>query len=183
MHQTSALYDPRNHQSPSQREAIKDALQRRMRLKAAVAARKQKAAEVHIRKIVPAKPNYSVMWFYNLVFETERKLPAILAEAKKMKAPKVGEIQNAVSNFYGVKVHDLTSARRTGELIHPRQVAVYLAKTLTPHSYPEIGRRFGNRDHTTMLYSFRKIDKMIKSSADVRDEVNAITKSLGVALA
>jgi hypothetical protein len=70
---------------------------------------------------------------------------------------RVGEIQVAVCEAYGISLVDLTSARRTAKLVLPRQVAMYLAKVMTGRSLPEIGRRFGGRDHTTVLHAIRKI--------------------------
>lgn len=69
----------------------------------------------------------------------------------------VARIKAAVGNYYGVDVIDITSNRRTAEVVKPRQVAMYLAKTLTTRSLSEIGRFFGRRDHTTILHGVRKI--------------------------
>ena len=63
----------------------------------------------------------------------------------------IDEIQNKVSNYYNIKIDDLVSSRRLRSFARPRQVAMYLAKKLTTRSLPEIGRKFGGRDHTTVI--------------------------------
>ena len=63
-------------------------------------------------------------------------------------------------SHYNVSKHDLLSARRTRAIVRPRQIAMYLAKTMTPRSFPEIGKRFGGRDHTTVLHAVRKVEEL-----------------------
>src|SRR5205807_9619753 len=74
---------------------------------------------------------------------------------------KIEEIQRIVARQYNVSRADLLSSRRTANVVRPRQVAMYLAKTLTLRSLPEIGRRFGGRDHTTVLHAVRKIENLV----------------------
>ena len=71
------------------------------------------------------------------------------------KRVKIEDIQRVVARQYNVSRSDLLSSRRTANVVRPRQVAMYLAKTLTLRSLPEIGRRFGGRDHTTVLHAVR----------------------------
>ncbi len=73
---------------------------------------------------------------------------------------RVDLIQKVVAREYGITVEDILSARRTRAIVLPRQVAMFLAKTMTPRSLPDIGRRFGDRDHTTVIHGVRKIEKM-----------------------
>lgn len=75
----------------------------------------------------------------------------------------MAEIQERVCDFYGIRKADLISARRAREIVHPRQVAMYLAKHLTPWSLPAIGRRFGGRDHSTVHHAIHKIEAMRKT--------------------
>lgn len=72
----------------------------------------------------------------------------------------IQEIQRAVSSHYNVSRVDILSARRTWNIVRPRQIAMYLARRLTLRSFPEIGRRFGGRDHTTVLHAVRKIEAL-----------------------
>lgn len=70
----------------------------------------------------------------------------------------VRQIQKTVAEFYNISTAELLAARRTAEIVGPRHVAMYLAKMMTKHSYPEIGRMFAGRDHTTVLHAIRSIE-------------------------
>lgn len=85
--------------------------------------------------------------------------------------PLIRDIQEAVAEFYGFSIIDLHSQRRDFPLARVRQVAMYLAKTLTEKSMPEIGRRFGGRDHTTIHHAVRKIGNLIKTDHELADEI------------
>jgi hypothetical protein len=85
--------------------------------------------------------------------------------------PKVADIRRAVCKFYGRTEVELSSPRRTADLVYPRQVAMYLAKTLTVQSLPEIGRRFGMRDHTTVMHAVRKLSVRILKDENLAHEV------------
>ena len=82
-----------------------------------------------------------------------------LIRPQEPKRVKIEDIQRVVARQYNVSRSDLLSSRRTANVVRPRQVAMYLAKTLTLRSLPEIGRRFGGRDHTTVLHAVRKIER------------------------
>jgi chromosomal replication initiation ATPase DnaA len=88
--------------------------------------------------------------------------------------PPILRIQRAVCSYYGITRVDLISSRRTANLIMPRHIAMYLAKTLTLCSLPEIGRRFGGRDHTTIISAIRKIDDLKLSDGRVASDVAAL---------
>ena len=79
--------------------------------------------------------------------------------------PRVADIRKVVAEIAGVEDNDLLSGRRTRAVVRPRQVAMYIAKTVTSRSLPEIGRRFGGRDHTTVLHAVRKV-AMLRSIGD-----------------
>jgi chromosomal replication initiator protein len=70
------------------------------------------------------------------------------------------------------------SSRRTANVVRPRQVAMYLAKILTLRSLPEIGRRFGGRDHTTVLHAVRKIEALAANDSALADEIEALKRQL-----
>lgn len=76
-----------------------------------------------------------------------------------------------VCAHYSVTRREINSQRRTEDVVRPRQVAMYLAKALTPLSYPDIGRRLGGRDHTTILHAVKKIEKLIKSDRYLYAEI------------
>lgn len=92
--------------------------------------------------------------------------------------PTIAAIQRAVAARYGVTVDELTSHRRTGKLVLPRQVAMYLAKMLTQRTLPEIGRRFDGRDHTTVLHGIRKIERLIGTDTDLAQLVAELSTDL-----
>ncbi len=82
----------------------------------------------------------------------------------------ISRILAAVAAHYDVEVAEILAHRRTAHLVIPRQVAVYLAKALTGRSLPDIGRRFGGRDHTTILHGVRKIAALMQRDADLARE-------------
>lgn len=91
-------------------------------------------------------------------------------------------IQRVVADFFNMKVSDLRAKRRNRSVAHPRQIAMYLIRTLTSHSLPEIGEYFGGRDHTTVLHSFNKIDKEVEEKPETRravDELKDLLKKVG----
>ena len=92
---------------------------------------------------------------------------------------KIEDILKTVSRHFGVSKGDILSQRRHRSVVWPRQIGMYLAKQLTSRSLPEIGRRFGNRDHTTVLHAIRKIEGEINASARLKDEIEELKKLLG----
>lgn len=90
----------------------------------------------------------------------------------------IDNIQKTVAEYYKLKVADLMSKRRTRSVARPRQVAMALAKELTNHSLPEIGDRFGGRDHTTVLHACRKVAELRESSADIREDYKNLLRLL-----
>ena len=89
----------------------------------------------------------------------------------------VDAIQKRVASHYGIRVSDMFSARRARDIARPRQVAMYLAKTLTSLSYPEIGRQFGGRDHTTVMHAVRTVESHIETNPEISEDVQLL-KSL-----
>lgn len=90
----------------------------------------------------------------------------------------VGAIIAMVAEHYDVAPEEILAHRRTAHLVIPRQVAMYLAKLLTTHSLPELGRRFAGRDHTTILHAVRKVTALIGKDADLADEVAELAGEL-----
>ncbi len=91
---------------------------------------------------------------------------------------KIEDILRIISRHYGVSKGDLLSQRRHRSVVWPRQIGMYLAKQLTHRSLPEIGRRFGGRDHTTVLHAIRKIDGLLSGDTRLRDELEELKKLL-----
>lgn len=87
-------------------------------------------------------------------------------------------IQKKVADYYQIRLADLHGVRRTRTIARPRQVAMYLAKQLTTRSYPEIGRSFGGRDHTTVIHAVRTIDALMEKDGQLRDDVRLLNNML-----
>ncbi len=87
-------------------------------------------------------------------------------------------IKEVVCAHYGISHDDLTCHRRQAVLVLPRQVAMYLAKTLTSRSYPEISRMFGGRDHTTLMYAVRKIEALIAADPALAETIRVLTAKI-----
>lgn len=92
------------------------------------------------------------------------------------KKVRIEDIQRVVGRHYNVSKTELLSNRRTRTIVKPRQVAMYLSKTMTPRSLPEIGRRFGGRDHTTVLHAVRKIEGLSESDNTLAQELELLKR-------
>lgn len=90
----------------------------------------------------------------------------------------IDEIQRKVCDNYGLRMSDMQSARRARTIARPRQVAMYLAKQMTARSLPEIGRKFGGRDHTTVMHAIRKIEELMNQDSMFNDEVSLIRRAI-----
>ena len=90
----------------------------------------------------------------------------------------VEEIQRKVAEHYTIRLSDMIGPKRVRTFARPRQVAMYLAKRLTNRSLPEIGRRFGGRDHTTVMHGVRRIEGLISSDSQIADDIDMLTRML-----
>ena len=90
----------------------------------------------------------------------------------------ISEIQAKVAEYYRLPRGDMVSARRGRSVARPRQVAMYLSRMLTPRSLPEIGRRFGNRDHTTVIHALRTIEALRLDDAELECDLRRLTARL-----
>jgi chromosomal replication initiator protein len=123
-----------------------------------------------------------------LFARAEARLPTLsLDEAQAILRPHlkgverrvtVDEIQKLVAEHFGLKQVDLLSERRTRAVARPRQIAMHLAKSLTTKSYPDIGRRFGGRDHTTVLHAVRTIERLIGEDPAIARDVETLGRKL-----
>ena len=92
------------------------------------------------------------------------------------KSINVESIQNLVASYFNLNLQEMLSPRRSRVLARPRQIAMYLAKQHTSNSLPDIGRKFSNRDHTTVIHAVKKIDELIKKDNEIRQSVLEIKK-------
>src|SRR6185437_3970807 len=90
----------------------------------------------------------------------------------------IDEIQKKVAEHFNIKMAEMTSARRARIVARPRQVAMYLAKQLTPRSLPEIGRKFGGRDHTTVMHAVKKIEELTAADRALGEDVELLRRML-----
>jgi chromosomal replication initiator protein len=90
----------------------------------------------------------------------------------------IEEIQKRVAEHYDIRMTDMSSARRARAVARPRQVAMYLAKQLTSRSLPEIGRKFGNRDHTTVMHAVSRISELMQTDASFAEDVELLRRML-----
>ncbi len=101
-----------------------------------------------------------------------------LVRNREPKRVKIEDIQKLVASRYNVSRADILSERRTAAVVRPRQIAMYLSKALTLRSLPEIGRRFGGRDHTTVLHAVRKIETNLTADAALAEEIELLKRML-----
>ncbi|PZO77226.1 MAG: chromosomal replication initiator protein DnaA [Mesorhizobium amorphae] len=110
---------------------------------------------------------------------TVDRIDEILGHIYRSGEPKrirIEDIQRVVARHYNVSKTELLSNRRTRTVVKPRQVAMYLAKVMTPRSLPEIGRRFGGRDHTTVLHAVRKIEDLAGTDGTLAQEIELLRR-------
>ena len=108
------------------------------------------------------------------ISECKKILKDVFSQAKVIT---VDKIQNVVSNYFNIPLSEMLSQRRSRPLARPRQVAMYLAKKITSRSLPEIGRRFANRDHTTVIHAVKTITRLSEQDDEMKKNINQI-KSL-----
>lgn len=113
-----------------------------------------------------------------VTLETAEAAIRDLVRTREPRRVKIEDIQKLVATRYNVSRADILSERRTAAVVKPRQIAMYLSKALTPRSLPEIGRRFGGRDHTTVLHAVRKIEKAISEDRSLHEEVDLLKRML-----
>ena len=104
------------------------------------------------------------------------KMVGHLVQSGEQRRVRIEDIQKVAARHYNVTKNDLLSNRRTRVIVRPRQIAMYLSKMLTPRSLPEIGRRFGGRDHTTVLHAVRKIEQLLAEDPKLGQEIELLKR-------
>ena len=120
---------------------------------------------------------YSMMQNRPITLEFVAEVLANILRANQRRVS-IDEIQTKVSEHYRIRKAEMTSARRAREVARPRQVAMYLSKQLTPRSLPEIGRRFGGRDHTTVIHAVRRIEQLRSEDQELDNDIRLLTRQL-----
>ena len=122
-----------------------------------------------------------------LAFSKINTKPPNISECKRIlkdfvncnyKPISVESIQNVVAAYFNLGIQEMLSPRRSRALARPRQIAMYLAKQHTTNSLPDIGRKFSNRDHTTVIHAVKKIDELIKKDNEIKQNIHEINKKL-----
>ncbi|MDA9610565.1 chromosomal replication initiator protein DnaA [Alphaproteobacteria bacterium] len=90
----------------------------------------------------------------------------------------IDEIQKKVTEHYNIRLSDMHSPRRSRSIARPRQVAMYLAKSITTRSLPEIGRKFGGRDHTTVIHAIKTIEEIMVNDPNLAEDIELLTRIL-----
>jgi chromosomal replication initiator protein len=112
-----------------------------------------------------------------ITLESAQELLADLLRASDRRVT-IDEIQKRVAEHFNVKVSDMSSSRRSRSVARPRQVAMYLAKQLTSRSLPEIGRKFGGRDHTTVMHAVKKVEELMATDGGMAEDVDLLRRML-----
>jgi len=110
------------------------------------------------------------------VYECKRILKDFIIYNNKL--INVESIQNTVAAHFNLGIQEMLSPRRSRSLARPRQIAMYLAKQYTTNSLPDIGRKFSNRDHTTVIHAVKKIEELIKNDNEIKHNITEIKKRL-----
>ena len=117
--------------------------------------------------------------------EKEPVTMALVAESLRniVRAPErrqvsIDDIQKKVSEYYQIRPVDIRSNKRARQFSNPRQIAMYLCKRLTKHSFPEIGKQFGDRNHTTVMHAVRKVDEKQTADPELAEELSTLTNML-----
>jgi len=110
------------------------------------------------------------------IYECKRILKDFINDNKK--SINVESIQNIVAVYFNLNIQEMLSPRRSRSLARPRQIAMYLAKKYTTNSLPDIGRKFSNRDHTTVIHAVKKIEELVKNDNEIKHSITEIIKRL-----
>jgi len=110
------------------------------------------------------------------IYECKRILKDFINDNKK--SINVESIQNIVAVYFNLNIQEMLSPRRSRSLARPRQIAMYLAKKYTTNSLPDIGRKFSNRDHTTVIHAVKKIEELSKNDNEIKHSITEIKKRL-----
>jgi len=113
-----------------------------------------------------------------LTVETAEMAIRDLVRSQDPRRVKIDDIQKLVASHYNISRADILSSRRTANVVRPRQIAMYLSKVLTLRSLPEIGRRFGGRDHTTVLHAVRKIEELSSKDKSLAEVIELLKRIL-----
>lgn len=120
---------------------------------------------------------YAMLVGRPITMEMTREVLQDLIRANDRKLT-IDEIQRAVADYFNLRLAEMLSERRARNIARPRQIAMYLSKQLTSRSLPEIGRRFGGRDHTTVMHAVRKVEDLRRDDSQIEDDITRLLRLL-----
>lgn len=137
----------------------------------------------NVRDLEGALKDINLIATMEKVSEISLELAARAIRARKSEVPtikviSIEKIQNEVAQFYGLSVKELKGSKRVQHIVHARQVAMYLARELTDNSLPKIGKEFGNRDHTTVMHAYNKIDSLLAKDPSLEIDLGTIRNKI-----
>lgn len=106
--------------------------------------------------------------------------PEKFKDGELIKPVRIVDVIRAVCAFYSIPVSELLADRRSGPMVRARHIAMYICRKTSLKSFPEIGRRLGNRDHSTVIHGVAKIEDLLLTDEELRDEIESIKRSLGL---
>ncbi len=127
-----------------------------------------------LKKLVAQK----VLLGEEITLENTKAILANYVRSSTSQAVTTDKIQKVVANFYGIKISDLNAANRSRNIARPRQIAMYLAKTLTSDSLPKIGKEFGGKNHATVLHSVKLIKELMNSDQKILQDVKSLEEKI-----
>ena len=127
-----------------------------------------------VRKLVAQ----NILMGEEINMESARNILADYVKKSVLKAPTVHKIQKQVAAYYNIKISDLTSKSRSRNIARPRQIAMYLSKSLTSESFPKIGKEFGGKNHATVIHSVKLVSKLICEDHKILEEVKSLEDKL-----
>jgi chromosomal replication initiator protein len=130
--------------------------------------------EGSLKKLIASK----VLLGEEINLESAKYIVTDYTKVTNSTAPNIQKIQKAVAAFYEIKISDLSSTNRTQSIVRPRQIAMYLSKSLTSLSLPKIGQEFGGKNHATVIHSVKLIQNLIDSNQVILREVKALEEKI-----
>ncbi len=127
-----------------------------------------------LKKLIAQK----VLLDEEITLESAKVILSDYVRASNATAPTIDKIQKTVAAFYGIKISDLTSANRARAIARPRQIAMYLVKTLTSNSFPVIGKEFGGKNHATVMHSVKLVKELMSSDQQILQEVKGLEEKI-----
>lgn len=126
---------------------------------------------------------YAKLFNTEITIELAREVLKNIIKEHARQVTSIESIQKEVANFFGIKLQELKSEKKMKNIALPRQVAMYLARRYTGASFPEIGEKFGGKDHSTVIHAVRKIENLIGEDPSLKEMVNAVSRRIDAARA